>query len=79
MHFDGGCKLEGSDTRRKIEKKGIRTIQLLRNIRRKFGLNNWLKEDVAIPVRRRHTGAAPHTDIAQPCFPIDGSMANECS
>jgi len=30
-------------------------IELTSNIRRNFGLSNWLREKVAVPVRRRHT------------------------
>ena len=30
-------------------------IELTSNIRRNFGLSNWLRENVAVPVRRRHT------------------------
>ena len=54
-------------------------IELTSNIRRNFGLSNWLRENVAVPVRRRHTEAAPHTYTVQPFFPSVGCLANECS
>ena len=53
--------------------------ELTSNIRRNFGLSNWLRENVAVPVRRRHTEAAPHTYTVQPFFPNVGCLANECS
>ena len=53
--------------------------ELTSNIRRNFGLSNWLRENVAVPVRRRHTEAAPHTYTVQPFFPSVGCLANECS
>ena len=54
-------------------------IELTSNIRRNFGLSNWLRENVAVPVRRRHTEAAPHTYTVQPFFPSVGCLTNECS
>ena len=39
-------------------------IKLKSNTLRNFGLSNWLRGNVAIPVKRKHPEAAPHTSPA---------------